>query len=188
MTTLPDSSLWPKEEPHPPSPVGETEAQVFRIAQGHRREQSRRELCVSCCPRQLHVPLRQGWSHAGGCSPVRLGHPTGKPAQLLGVRSGAGPELVLETFSGAERAVCSRSTRSSCRVSDTLLTQIKGAKPFFWALRTLPPSQLLVPVAHGRRMPKEPGFHPPASPPSSPLTASPGGGGPGAGSCAFRMK
>lgn len=65
---------------------------------------------------------------------------------------------------------------------------IKGAKPFFWALRTLPPSQLLVPVAHGRRMPKEPGFHPPASPPSSPLTASPGGGGPGAGSCAFRMK
>lgn len=128
--------------------------------------------------------LEQRW-RVQPCPPRAPGR---EAAQLLGVRSGTGPELVFETFSGAEREACSRSTRSSCRISDTLLTQIKGAKPFFWALRTLPPLAAVSPVAHGRRMPKEPGFHPPAPPPSSPLTASPGGGGPGAGSCAFRMK
>ena len=97
---------------------------MFRIAQGHRREQSRHELCVSSGPCQLHVPLRQGWGNARGCSPARLGHLTGKPAHLLGVQSGAWPELVLETFSGAECGVCSHSTRSPCPISDSLLTRV----------------------------------------------------------------
>lgn len=91
--------------------------------------------------RSVATGLEQRW-RVQPCPPRAPGRDA---AQLLGVRSGTGPELVFETFSGAERAACSRSTRSSCRISDTLLTQIKGAKPFFWALRTLPPSQLLVP-------------------------------------------